>query len=548
MSGGLCVKSGSDKEEHVRIGFHTKGETMDVGAQLLTHLRAFPTAPYLFVGAGLSRRYLSLPGWEGLLNAMCDEHNINFGYLRSSAAGDLPKLATLIAQELQKKWWTELRYDESRIKFSGDAINNESAFKIETAIFVSKNGFLTNDEGLLEELDALKKIVVDGIITTNWDGLLEHLFPSYVVYVGQEGLIFSNVQGIGEIYKIHGTAKLPGSLVVTEKDYAAYHGKNPYLASKLITFFVENPVVFLGYSLTDKNILKIIHSILDCLEGDQISKLADRLVFVQWDENCKVERMERTILSHEGRSLPVFQITTGSMLQVYQALGAIKRKIPAKILRMLKKQVYELVHNTKSSSKIFVQDINEDTDVSDIEYAIGVGLQDKLGDRGYDAIHREDIVEDVLFENQSYRASAIVNKTLPELLKRSEFVPVFRYVSLARKESGFDVGTVQSRVSKALKQDLGLYRKQKGKGYLVDRMKAFKGTFTEFTQQHHIEHVMMYAEYIPIKSLKHEEIHEFLKANYKFLSTNSKPNIKSAFFKMVWLYDFLRFKSAALAP
>lgn len=102
---------------------------------------------------------------------------------------------------------------------------------------------------------------------------------------------------------------------------------------------------------------------------------------------------------------------------------------------------------------------------------------------------------------------------------------------LREKRAGFDVGTVQSRVAKALKQDIGLYRKQKGKGHLVDQMKAFKGTFTEFTQQHHIEHVMMYAEYIPIKSLKHEEIHEFLKANYKFLSTNSKPNIKSAFFK-----------------
>lgn len=118
-------------------------------------------------------------------------------------------------------------------------------------------------------------------------------------------------------------------------------------------------------------------------------------------------------------------------------------------------------------------------------------------------------------------------------------MPVFRYVSLARKESGFDVGTVQSRVAKALKQDIGLYRKQKGKGHLVDQMKAFKGTFIEFTQQHHIEHVMMYAEYIPIKSLKHEEIHEFLKANYKFLSTNSKPTLSPHFSK--WMA--LRFSS-----
>lgn len=520
---------------------------MDVAAQLLTHLRGFPSAPYLFVGAGLSRRYLSLPGWEGLLSAMCEQHQINFGYLKSSAGGDLPRLATLIAEELQKKWWIEPRYEESRTKFAQYAINNESAFKIETAILISNNGFITDDQDLLEELSALGKIVVDGIITTNWDGLLEYLFPSYVVYVGQEGLIFSNIQGIGEIYKIHGTAALPNSLVVTEQDYEAYHSKNPYLASKLITFFVENPVVFLGYSLTDKNIQKIIHSILDCLNGDQVHKLADRLVFVQWDGDCKVERMERTILTHEGRSLPVFQITTGSMLQVYKALGEIKRRIPAKILRMLKQQVYELVHSTKSSSKIFVQDINEDTNIADIEYAIGVGIQDKLGDRGYDAIHREDIVADIIFENQGYRASAIVKKTLPELLKRSEFVPVFRYMSLARKEIGFELSSLDERLTEALTKDISLYRKQKGRGYLINEIKSFKGSFTEFTQKHHIEHVMMYAEYLPAKTLKYDEIHDFIKSNFELLSTNKKPNIKTAFFKMVWLYDMLRFKTAALA-
>ena len=34
---------------------------------LHTHLEQFHTAPFLFVGSGLPRRYLGLEDWEGLL-------------------------------------------------------------------------------------------------------------------------------------------------------------------------------------------------------------------------------------------------------------------------------------------------------------------------------------------------------------------------------------------------------------------------------------------------------------------------------------------------
>ena len=44
---------------------------------------------------------------------------------------------------------------------------------------------------MLQEIEALSKLDVEGIITTNWDQFLEKLFPDYKVYVGQRELIFS---------------------------------------------------------------------------------------------------------------------------------------------------------------------------------------------------------------------------------------------------------------------------------------------------------------------------------------------------------------------
>lgn len=135
------------------------------------------------------------------------------------------------------------------------------------------------DKILLEELDLCKKIVIDGIITTNYDNLLEKIFSDFKTYIGKEELFFSSPQGVGEIYKIHGCQSKPNSLILTHEDYISFEKRNPYLAAKLLTIFTEHPIIFIGYSLTDENILKILNSIAQCLTNDNLQKLKNRLIF-----------------------------------------------------------------------------------------------------------------------------------------------------------------------------------------------------------------------------------------------------------------------------
>jgi hypothetical protein len=87
------------------------------------------------------------------------------------------------------------------------------------------------------EINLLKKIKIDGIITTNWDTLLEGCFSDFAKFVGQEELFFSELFAIGEIYKIHGCATKPESLGLTQEDYDSFHERNPYLAAKSLKAF-----------------------------------------------------------------------------------------------------------------------------------------------------------------------------------------------------------------------------------------------------------------------------------------------------------------------
>jgi hypothetical protein len=220
---------------------------VDVGLreELSVHLGGFRSAPFLFAGAGLSRRYLGLESWEGLLRRYSAEVGRPYEYYLATANGSFPSVASAIAADMHERWWREDRYVESRERFASAAVRRDSALKIEIARYLADSiDRLPSGGQLANEIDRLGRIVIDGIVTTNYDPLLETLFPDFRVFVGQDELLFNDPQGVGEIYKIHGSHAVPNSLVLTAEDYERFRERNPYLAAKLLTIFVEHPVVF----------------------------------------------------------------------------------------------------------------------------------------------------------------------------------------------------------------------------------------------------------------------------------------------------------------
>lgn len=347
--------------------------------ELQAHLEIFHTAPFLFVGSGLPRRYLGLEDWEGLLRRFATATGRSYEYYRSSGNGGFPAIATEIARDLHPIWWNSPDFEDSRKKYSSDAKNRESALKIEISRYLENvsSQRIDNPE-LATELEILSKANIDGIITTNWDLLLEDLFPKFEPFVGQDELLFSASQGIGEIYKIHGSCGKPNSLVLTTKDYERYNERNAYLAAKLLTVFAEHPVIFIGYSLTDQNISSILHSITTCLTSDNIDQLRDRLIMVRWDANEASYRWEDSSLVIDGFAIPVKTVSTASFKPIFDCLAGLPRKFPARILRNLKEHVYELVHSNDPVGELFVKDIDDETDVSQVKIVYGVGLDIQL--------------------------------------------------------------------------------------------------------------------------------------------------------------------------
>jgi len=313
------------------------------------------------------------------------------------------------------------------------------------------------------------------------------------------------------------------------------------LASKLLTFFVEHPIVFLGYSLTDKNVLSILNSILSCLSPSNVKKLAYRLVFVQWERDCAEDRIERTILSVEGQSLPVIQVTVGSMHGVYEALGKIKRQLPAKLLRMLKEQVYQLVHTASPSEKLLVQDIDDTTDFHDVEFAVGVGIQERLRDKGYTAISRMDLMRDSLLNDGGFNATMIVSQTLPELLKRSPYIPVFKYLALASASPDFDLTKLPPKVQEAAAHSYAHFAPTSISKGTAASVETWDNGFKAFAANQKLNIVLAYAGRLPQDQMDARDLEEFLIQNIKQLSPTS-----TNYCKLVCILDFIKYAPIAL--
>ena len=86
------------------------------------------------------------------------------------------------------------------------------------------------------------------------------------------------MQGIAEIYKIHGSVQNPESIVINKADYQKFYDKGKYLAAKLMTIFMEYPIIFIGYSIQ-----AILSDVVECLPLDKIETLQKRFIFVEYN-------------------------------------------------------------------------------------------------------------------------------------------------------------------------------------------------------------------------------------------------------------------------
>lgn len=418
---------------------------MSVQDFLESKLASIGHGPFLFTGSGFSRRYIGLEDWAGVLKRFTEPLPKPYNYYFSNAKGDLPTTATEMVNDFNDYWWSADEVSAERDCYEMEVISPDSPLKISISNHITNISSKKIDdvENFKDELEELRKVNIDGIITTNWDLFVEEaLFPEYDVFVGQESLLVSPPQNLGEIYKIHGCCTKPNSLVLTKEDYDRYLENNPYLAAKLITIFVENPVIFIGYSLTDSNIKALLTSIVKGIGPEHIDKISQNLIFVQRVKAGREYGVKESIISLEDADISVTTVVTDDYKEIYKALQLYQHKIPTKILRHLKQQFYEFVSEVEPSDKLCVVDYEELDDTSNVEFVVGLGVKAKVerqieaerveSAKIYSLVKPVNVFKDIIGVDGNFDPHMILDTVIPEF--SGKYIPVFKYL----REVGID--------------------------------------------------------------------------------------------------------------
>lgn len=405
---------------------------------ILSKSNALPT---LFVGSGLSRRYLGLPKWDELLKIFADYLDKPYGYYVSEAKLEingnedmlLPVVATKIEKDFNQVWFHSQKFEEQREEYDTEIKLGTSALKIAMADYFKKNSSKLSNR-YSAEIEKLKKIGnkhISSIITTNYDLFFENCFGSdFQTYVGQNELLFSQLLEMAEIYKIHGCCMKPSSIIINKQDYHNFIEKSAYLSAKLLTIFLENPIIFIGYSLNDANVRRILSSIAECLEEDQLEKLKDRLIFIEWNDTDEEDTIsEKTFTFENGKSITMNGIYLSDFGDLYDAILSNNVKYEVKKLRRIKEQLYELVKTNKPTDKLYIATGLEDTN-DDIDFVVGVGVYSKFGQVGYKGLSLNQLYRYVLGQSDlQYDDNMLLEHTIPELYNGKSVLPVCKLVN-----------------------------------------------------------------------------------------------------------------------
>ncbi|VEE05696.1 SIR2 family protein [Neisseria animalis] len=316
-------------------------------------MSTYTNHPVLFIGAGMSLRYLENSyTWDGLLSKIAfglfgdDREYLNIKS-RNVENGNFKYEA--IAEELQKKFDEVLEKDPDG---NFQDINNEffnsmrlgkpsSRFKIYISKLLTELKYRKNTNIELEELKKARKNV-GSIITTNYDKLAQDIFE-FNPLIGND-ILLSNPYG--SIYKIHGCVDNPSKIIITKTDYEKFKEKYELIRAQLLSLFIHNPIIFLGYNVGDENIKEILKTIFTYVEpnSDTARKIRSNFLLVEYEAGSANQDIVEHDIDIEGfATIRINKIKTDDFSQIYKALASLTLPISAMDVRKFQsiaKEIY----------------------------------------------------------------------------------------------------------------------------------------------------------------------------------------------------------------
>ena len=404
--------------------------------------------PVLFIGAGITRRYCNTVGWNELLEYIAAKSGIDrfqLNGMRKKIESDNPEydVNPALATELRRTMIDIIssgRIGRSDFpELSDDEWKNMETldpFKVLVCNRVSHIE-LTDDSKLVTELNMFRKLSrkIPAVITTNYDRFLEQeVFTDYSVLVFPDDYYFSDSDGYGDILKIHGTAERPDTIVITTEDYDGLKSDSKIVMSRITSLMCNNPIIFIGYSMSDSEINGIITDIVTSLRQTDLDRIRNHMVRVDVDSNLTKTVWNPYLVEHDGKRVEIMNMTVPSLDVLYNYLDKFSPTATPSEIKKYRSMIREIVLTADPQSRrlVFINE-KEIERAGPGELAVMFATETSLkslmkGIIGYDI---SDVLMDVLYDRPGMLESKTAFLTWASdsrICTGNKYIPVFHYI------------------------------------------------------------------------------------------------------------------------
>lgn len=342
-------------------------------------VKKYKNHPVLFIGTGMSLRYLKNSySWDGLLRRIAYELKGNDEYyfdVKSNSSIDGKFCYEAIAQEIETEFNAQLVKDRNgkfkdinNIFYSNMEVGiNTSRFKIYVAELLKNLEYRDTSE--IVELKKVRKNI-SSVITTNYDTMIEDIFE-FNPLIGND-ILLSNPYG--SLYKIHGCISQPDKIIITSSDYEIFEQKYELIRAQLLSLFIHNPIIFMGYNIGDKNIKQLLRTIFTYVEpnSETAEEVRSNFLLIEYEENSDNQDVSEHDIDIEGFfTIRINKLKTNNYTAIYKCLAELQLPVSAMDVR----KVQSIVNEIYSGGNIKVRITDDLDELNNHDKVLAIGSQ-----------------------------------------------------------------------------------------------------------------------------------------------------------------------------
>lgn len=393
-------------------------------------INRFTNHPVLFVGTGMSLRYLKESyTWDGLLYKI--SHEI---YGREETYYDIKSKYSLgngqfsyqgIAEELEEEFNTFCAEEDTGFFKRANEIFYEnmkkgkplSRFKIYISLLLEH---CTIKESMQNEITELIKVRknIGSVITTNYDTFIESIFE-FNSLIGNN-ILLSNPYG--SVYKIHGCINDADNIIITRKDYEEFDKKYELIRAQLLSLFIHNPIIFFGYGIGDTNVKKILSTIFTYINSntDEADRIRKNFLLVEYEEGSTNLEVTDHDIDMEGYStIRINKLKTDDFIGVYKPLSKLNLPVSAMDIR----KVQNIVKDIYAGGRIEVKFTENVDSLNNDEKVLVIGSQNTVR---YDYKNIAEIILNYFeyIDEENDQVLSLIDK---QHVQQSQFFPIYGF-------------------------------------------------------------------------------------------------------------------------